>query len=338
MRLKYRIPIYLFLSVAILIMVYILERFSPSGGGLAWLLVMIMIMLSFELSWQILVRADKRIKQSRHWVHKILSLFFINWGLSFLICMTCYVLLKILIWNNSIYKVHFILMLTMNGIFCAFSTTIYQLQQISQKWHLTQLEKETLAKENLNFKFQLLKNQLSPHFLFNNINTLYGLIDNNQPLAKDCLLKLSEVYRYILQLKEEPIVSYETELQMLRAYIFLLKIRFGKAINIELKDAEKLNGFGLPPLVLQLLVENAFKHNKFDEELTLVIRLYLSDTYFVVENTFRPIKKPIANLGIGLNNIQNRYQLLMDKPVKVEQTETLFKVHLPLISFSETLN
>lgn len=338
MRLKYRIPIYLFLSVAILIMVYILERFSPSGGGLAWLLVMIMIMLSFELSWQILVRADKRIKQARHWIHKILSLFFINWALSFLICMTCYVLLKILIWDNSIYKVHFILMLTMNGIFCAFSTTIYQLQQISKKWHLTQLEKETLAKENLNFKFQLLKNQLSPHFLFNNINTLYGLIDKNQPLAKDCLLKLSEVYRYILQLKEEPIVRYETELQMLRAYIFLLKIRFGKAINIELKDAEKLNGFGLPPLVLQLLVENAFKHNEFDEELTLVIRLYLSDTYFVVENTFRPIKKPISNLGIGLNNIQNRYQLLMDKPVKVEQTETLFKVHLPLISFSETLN
>jgi len=307
MRLKYRIPIYLFLSVAVLVLVYILERSSPSGGGPVWLFIMTLIMLSFELSWQILVRADKRIKQSQNSISKILILFFINWSLSFLICMTCYILLKIL-------------------------------HQISQKWHLTQLEKETLAKENLNFKFQLLKNQLSPHFLFNNINTLYGLIDKNQPLAKDCLLKLSEVYRYILQLKEEPIVSYETELQMLRAYIFLLKIRFGEAINIVLKDAEKLNGFGLPPLVLQLLVENAFKHNQFDENRTLAICLHLSDAHFVVENTFRPIKKPIANLGIGLNNIQNRYQLLIDKPVKVEQTETLFKVHLPLIPFSETTN
>ncbi|HNT50144.1 MAG TPA: histidine kinase, partial [Cyclobacteriaceae bacterium] len=152
----------------------------------------------------------------------------------------------------------------------------------------------------------------------------------NQDEAVKFIKQLSEVYRYVLSTRDKEVVSVEEEVKFLNSFLFLQQIRFSDKLKVDVKIGD-IAGF-VAPLALQMLVENAIKHNVISEENPLMIKVYSNSQYLIVENTV--LRKPVLpeeSSGLGLENIRKRYQFLTDQLVKVEENAFMFKVSLPLI-------
>jgi sensor histidine kinase YesM len=191
------------------------------------------------------------------------------------------------------------------------------------------LDKEIHQKESIRAKYEALKSQVSPHFLFNSLNALTNLVYEDQDKAAKFIKQLSEVYRYVLDTRDKEVVPLEEEKRFLKSYLFLQQIRFGDKLKLEV-DLEKTRTL-VAPLVLQMLVENAIKHNVISEEDPLHIRIFQEDGYIVVENDLQ--RKSVLvddSPGLGLDNIARRYEFLSDKKVQVIKNEK-FSVRLPVI-------
>ena len=192
-------------------------------------------------------------------------------------------------------------------------------------------EKEMLKRENLQAQLNALRSQVNPHFLFNNLNTLSSLIPENPGEAVNFVQQLSIVYRHILEVKEEKSILLKDELNVLNAYTFLLKTRFGNNLQVKVDiPAEKLQQ-QIVPLSLQILVENAIKHNIVSADKPLHIDVFAQNGNLVVSNNLQVKNQVNESTGIGLDNIRNRYKMLGDKPVTVTESETNFTVSIPLI-------
>lgn len=194
------------------------------------------------------------------------------------------------------------------------------------------LENEKLQQQNLQKELSALRNQLNPHFLFNSLNTLNSLIRDNVE-ATQFVNKLSHMYRYILQSGERDLVCLKDELKFLESYAFLIKTRYHQyCFQIEMDISDKHLNMEIPPMALQLLVENAVKHNEISKGCPLGIRIYSKDDYLVVENRIHPRNTPMEGTGSGLVNLDKRYFLLQRKKIVITQEDDLFRVQLPLIS------
>lgn len=194
------------------------------------------------------------------------------------------------------------------------------------------IENEQLKHENLLVQLTSLKNQLNPHFLFNSLNTLSWLINEDKAKSQRYLQKLSQVLRYSLSMQEQSLASLKEELALVENYIFLLKMRFGDNLNVTTK-VESPASFQIPPLSLQLLIENAIKHNVISSvnPLEVNIELQLADKTIGVSNSLQ-LKPNSEGTGIGLANLNQRFKLLTNKEIEIKQNETSFCVILPLIS------
>lgn len=196
-------------------------------------------------------------------------------------------------------------------------------------WRQTAIDAEKFKRESTAAKFESLRSQVNPHFLFNSLNALTNLVYEDQDKAAKFIKQLSEVYRYLLDTRDMEIVTLEEEKKFLDSYLFLQKIRFGDKLKLTISLDDK--GCMVPPLVLQMLVENAIKHNEISEDHPLHIRLFLEGNYIVVENNLQ--RKTIVgenSPGVGLDNICKRYEFLTDQKVEVVQNGT-FRVRLPRI-------
>ena len=197
-----------------------------------------------------------------------------------------------------------------------------------------EIHSEQLMKENALAQFEALKNQVSPHFLFNSLSILSSLVHVDAKLSEKFIDQLAKAYRYILEQKDNETVSLKTELDFLNAYAFLLKIRFENKFDVKIsitdRDSEKYN---IAPLTLQLLIENCVKHNRMSQKEPLIVTILIKDDYLVVINPVRPRSEieRITSTGIGLANIKNRYQLLTKSPVQIRKDEELFTVKIPLL-------
>ena len=197
-----------------------------------------------------------------------------------------------------------------------------------------EIQAEQLMKENALAQFEALKNQVSPHFLFNSLSILSSLVHVDANLSEKFIDQLSKAYRYILEQKDNDTVSLKTELDFLNSYAFLLKIRFESKFDVRIsitdQEAEK---YHIAPLTLQLLIENCVKHNRMSQKEPLIVTILIKDDYLVVINPVRPRSEleRITSTGIGLTNIRNRYQLLTQSPVQIGQDEDLFTVKIPLL-------
>jgi two-component system, LytTR family, sensor kinase len=192
-------------------------------------------------------------------------------------------------------------------------------------------EKEMLKRESLQAQLNALKTQVNPHFLFNNLNTLTSVIPENPAQAIDFVEQLSKVYRHILEVKDERTIPLKEELDVLRAYAFLLKTRFCNNLDINIDVAEEKMQKKIVPLSLQLLMENAIKHNIVSADKPLTIDVYAVNGTLVVSNNLQKKNQVFESTGIGLDNIRNRYKLLGDKVVEVTESSTSFIVSIPLI-------
>ncbi|MGE8381273.1 MAG: sensor histidine kinase, partial [Sphingobacterium sp.] len=181
-------------------------------------------------------------------------------------------------------------------------------------------------------QFESLKNQLDPHFLFNSLNVLNGLIEEDPKKASLFTTDLSRIYRYVLEHTDKSLVSLQEELTFSKAYLNLLSLRFEAGIQIDLHIHEdEISGFILP-LSLQLLIENVVKHNVISLKSPLILKIYRKNDYLYVENNLQKKKGLNSNAGIGLKNIQERYALLSDRPVYIQESADLFSVGLPIIA------
>ncbi len=190
---------------------------------------------------------------------------------------------------------------------------------------------ELLKKEKIEFEFQVLKNQVNPHFLFNSFSTLISLIEDQPDEAVRYTEKLSDFFRTILQLKDQEIIPLEEELTIVDHYFFLIKKRFGDNINLKINLEPKAKGSYIPPMTLQILLENAVKHNVISKDKPLSIRILSEGESIIVENNLQPKKTAEISTGIGLENITRRYRLRTDREPSVSKTEKVFRVKLPLI-------
>ena len=192
-------------------------------------------------------------------------------------------------------------------------------------------ETENLKRENLAAQLNVLRTQVNPHFLFNNLNTLSSLIPENPQHAVDFVQQLSKVYRHILEVKDEKSISLKDELDVLNAYTFLLKTRFDKNLKVTINIPEEKLQKRIVPLSLQILMENAIKHNIVSSDKPLHIDVFTENGSLVVSNNLQMKNQVNESTGIGLDNIRNRYKLLSETPVKVTENETSFTVSIPLI-------
>jgi two-component system, LytTR family, sensor kinase len=192
-------------------------------------------------------------------------------------------------------------------------------------------EKETLKRESLKAQLDALKTQVNPHFLFNNLNTLTALIPDTPDQAIEFVQQMSKVYRHILEVQDEKTIPLKDELEVLKAYGFLLKTRFGDNLDIEIDVPEEKLQQRIVPLSLQLLMENAIKHNIVSSAKPLKIKVFAENGHLVLSNNLQVKNQLIESTGIGLDNIRNRYKLLSDDEVIVDESGESFTVSIPLI-------
>lgn len=181
-------------------------------------------------------------------------------------------------------------------------------------------------------KFESLKNQLDPHFLFNSLNVLTSLIGENPGQAEKFTTKLSKVYRYVLEQKDKDLISLSEELAFARSYMQLLQMRFEEAIEYKIPERVSQDEAKIVPLSLQLLLENAVKHNVITSQNPLKIEIFEENGYLVVQNNINPKKSLEKSTKVGLRNIKQRYQLVTDKQVLIEDDQLIFRVKLPLLT------
>lgn len=195
----------------------------------------------------------------------------------------------------------------------------------------TLVKAEILERENSQIRFETLKSQLNPHFLFNSLNVLSSLIKKDSEKAQSFVDEFSSVYRYTLDVIEKPVVELREEIEFAKSFLFLQKIRFDNAVDVEIKvDASKLN-YLVPPLAVQTLLENAFKHNKATVESPLKIKIYNENDCLVVVNNLQPKIKGADSKGVGLNNLNKRYELLGQEHPQYSVTEKEYIAKIPLI-------
>jgi sensor histidine kinase YesM len=183
-----------------------------------------------------------------------------------------------------------------------------------------------------NAKFETLKNQIDPHFLFNSLNVLSSLIEENPENAQRFTTSLSKIYRYVLEQKDKELVSVLEELSFAKTYMNLLKMRFENSLFYELPEAVVNPDVKVVPLSLQLLLENTVKHNVVSEQKPLHIRIFIEGDYLAVQNDYQKKEVLQSRQGVGLQNIVDRYEIITNRKVLIEQNEQTFTVRIPILT------
>jgi two-component system, LytTR family, sensor kinase len=220
------------------------------------------------------------------------------------------------------------------GLFLAVTVFIYVFQSGLNFYKLAQekaAEAEQLERAHAQTRLQALKNQVNPHFLFNSLSVLSSLVQVSAETSDHFIQHLSKAYRYILDQKEVDWVTLKAELEFLDAYFFLLQIRFDKKIRLEKRITMDPEQYTLPPLSLQLLVENAVKHNRMSNNEPLFIRIHTEDASLVMTNNINKREQHEDSTGIGLENIRSRYAYITDSKIEITHTDAEFRVRIPLI-------
>lgn len=209
-------------------------------------------------------------------------------------------------------------------------TAIHELVFFYQQWKHHFSKSVRLEKDNIQAKYETLKTQINPHFLFNSLNSLTSLVDENEA-AVNYISDLSEFFRYMLGSRDKELVLVREEINLLGKYIHLQQSRFKSSLDIKVDVPEKTFHFAIPPLVLQMLVENCIKHNIISRDKPLKISVTAGQDSLVVENNLQK-KSGITSTGQGLKNIRERYRLFTTREVEITETASAFRVSVPLLT------
>ena len=201
-------------------------------------------------------------------------------------------------------------------------------------WRQTAIDNETLKREQLSSKYESLKKQVNPHFLFNSLNALSSLVHKDADLSEKFIKQLSDVYRYVLDSQDKEVVDLKQELAFTESFIFLQQIRYGDNLEVEIDIPDKLKSLQIPPLAFQMLIENAIKHNIISEAKHLKINIIGHKDKLEVSNNLQRRKSSGEVSGLGINNIKLRYEYLSDRKIEIDETADQFTVTIPLLKFN----
>ncbi len=219
------------------------------------------------------------------------------------------------------------------GVFLTLiATSVWQVEHIFFKWRESLAQKELIEQQRLVQEYEALKRQINPHFLFNNLNILSSLITDDPVRAEYFLDELSKVYRYMLGNNEEGIAELRSELTFIKSYYALIKIRHGDAVRMEIAIPEEYLDMHLPAFSLQLLIENAVKHNVATKARPLYVRIGVNQAgELEVSNNLQRKKGGILSNNVGLSHISENYRLLLNRDLTIAEDGTCFRIMLPLI-------
>ena len=210
--------------------------------------------------------------------------------------------------------------------------SVFHIVYFYNRYQKNKIKEQKVIAGTASAKFDALKNQLDPHFLFNSLNVLTSLIEENPDNAQKFTTSLSKVYRYVLEQKNKDLVTVDEELDFARTYMSLLKMRFEDSIIFEIPEKSSNPESRVVPLSLQLLLENAVKHNMVTSKKPLHIKIYESEGMLIVENNLQPKQIVNKSSGVGLENIKQRYNLLSNKKVSINHQAQCFAVAIPMLT------
>ncbi|MBZ5855961.1 sensor histidine kinase [Flavihumibacter profundi] len=250
----------------------------------------------------------------------------------FLRTLNIYVYDKTLFWGYQFPLEGYLHSIFVSLLFVIILGCIYEAIYYFRKWKDLAVESETLKKENLQTQLDSLKRQLSPHFLFNSLGSLSSLIEEDPRKAQEFVNEMSCVYRYLLQSNESNLTTLRTEMEFIRAYSNMLQTRFPDGLQLQTDIKEIYLDYHIPPLTVQILLENAVKHNAVLPGNPLIVKIYTdgSDNLIVVNNLHRKTSAVPSN-KMGLSNIMSKYKLLNQREIQITETENDFLVKVPLI-------
>ncbi len=333
----------LWLSLAISILVhfsslfdeFVSNTFTPQVGVRfainALFEISITFLISFILFW-INFYILKPLKTFRkvNWINYT-SAFIVSFGVVLLLSHYLFALKKTMIPKSDISRSENVFLTKDFFLALVVIICIYVIRLIFQN-QKDKLEIQSLKIENLQRQFDALKNQVSPHFLFNSLSSLKTLINESPEVAQEYLDHLSLVLRYTLQANENRLVSLSDELQFVESYFFLIKLRFTKNISMVQSISKELLGYNVPPLALQILMENAIRHNEISKRNPLEISIATTQNQtLVVSNTINKKFAPEPGAGVGLVNLSNQYRILGDKDISIRKEDQKFIVEIPLL-------
>jgi len=230
---------------------------------------------------------------------------------------------------NKLYKTNFKISIIISLFISGIYNSIYLFDLLKKSI----AEKERLEKANVESQLEILKNQIKPHFLFNSLNTLATLIPEDKEQSVKYVESLAKVYRYILEIKDKKLISLHEELDCIQAYLFMLQIRFGDNLKVSINENGFTEQHHIVPLSLQLLIENAMKHNIVSNKKPLFISIEKGQNgSLLISNNLQKKEQMMPSTGTGLENIDKRYEMICDKNINVIVTESKFSVSIPLIS------
>jgi len=289
---------------------------------------------SFMLGLMFMVTIlDRKLPWLNFPLKRLIVQFFVTIGFS-MVLIALSIVITGLFWHQKLTLDYFLetgsFMIKIAFSFVFLGSLISNAIMFFKNWKEAAVQQEKLKREQLALQYETLKSQVNPHFLFNNLNSLTSLISTNPDKAIDFVKKLSEVYRYVLDQKDHELVALETELKFLESYVFLQRIRFESNLNIQL-DVNP-GKFKVIPLSVQMLVENAIKHNEISDKNPLFIRIFSTEEdYLVVENQ---LQKKAGSEGSrsGIQNIKDRYEFFTSKKVIISENNEKFIVSIPLLT------
>ena len=289
--------------------------------------------VTWEVNRLIFIQANKRFTDIRQWKKRLM------WMIGCCVLFTAFscTLIGVLIsflpeeWQHagqpksiaSAYGASYVMLLAVGAV--------YESIRLFQLWRTTIFEKQQLERAHLASQLEGLRNQVNPHFLFNSLNTLVYLIPEDPGRAVRFVQQMSKVYRYVLESRETKMIPLREELEFLQAYVFLLKERFGENIQVDLHDLNGATESAIVPLSLQMLFENAIKHNVISTQKPLNIEVFAENGHLVVRNNLQRKNQVMDSTGVGLENIRARYRMLTEKAVDVIVSREYFTVLLPMV-------
>lgn len=289
------------------------------------------------LIWESNLRLDEWLNQRYSWIEQTGRRLLVQAPLSLLlstilIMLPMYVYEKYVCFLPPIQEQRLMITCTVIGLLSSLIILSLELgAQFFREWKKSLVEVEKYKTESAQAQLQNLKEQINPHFLFNNLSVLSSLVYKDQDKAVDFINQLSKVYRYLLDTRNSQLIRLSEELTFIDSYTFLLKIRFDTSIQFQFHITDADKQFLLPPMVLQMLIENTIKHNEVSAEHPLNVTVRVNNHYLEVKNNLKPRLRKEPSSNTGLQNIRDRYRHYTNLPVEVLNDGLAFSVRVPLL-------
>lgn len=334
---RYVSPLLLAIFFGLMIMLQSLFK-EPIGWawyGLIWMTTTTHLIWEFNLRLGAWLNAQ--LDWHRQFLRRLVTQLVYSVVISLIIYLLCYLCINtyenIVLGNdNALSLVHLASAAAIGFMLIVFINVIQIGYQLIQVREMERLRLERYQKESINARLESLRQQIDPHFLFNNFSTLYSLIHEDPQRAGDFLLKLSDVYRLVLEHLDREWVSVREELALIHAYGDLLCLRYGTALDLAIQLPRDIMERQLMPFALQLLVENAVKHNQLEAEHPLQVKIYQPvEEVICVENNLLPRSSVPASGRIGLKNLDERYRFRTGRSIAVQKDRQRFAVAIPLL-------